>query len=73
MSGNQGKYFGVCTSWHHSKGCSCPACPSCPEKGKFMFCSKGKSAGTGEKAGCLCKECEIHRKFRFEGDYFCRD
>ncbi|WP_406658072.1 DUF2769 domain-containing protein [Methanolobus sp. ZRKC2] len=73
MSTNMGKYFGVCTSYHHSKGCNCPTCPSYPENGMYMFCSKGKSSKSEKKAGCLCKECEIYLKFRFEGDYFCRD
>lgn len=73
MSDKRGKYFGICTSYHHSKGCRCPSCPSYPEKGKYMFCSKGKSPAFGKKAGCFCKDCEIYRKFRFEGEYFCTE
>ncbi|MDK2911775.1 MAG: hypothetical protein PWR29_732 [Methanolobus sp.] len=72
MSENRGKYFGVCTSYHHSKGCNCPRCPSYPEKGVFMFCAKGSSPKAKQKEGCLCAECEVHDKFGFEGDYFCQ-
>ncbi|WP_235856274.1 DUF2769 domain-containing protein [Methanolobus halotolerans] len=36
-----------------------------------MFCSKGKIPGHEKRAVCLCRECEIYRKFRFEGDCFC--
>ncbi len=25
-----------------------------------------------KKAGCLCRGCELYKKFRFEGQYFCR-
>jgi hypothetical protein len=25
-----------------------------------------------KKAGCLCRGCELNKKFRFEGQYFCR-
>ncbi|MBP1909362.1 DUF2769 domain-containing protein [Methanolobus bombayensis] len=68
----RGKYFGICTSYHHSKGCNCPECPSYPEIGKFMFCSKGGYTGL-EKKGCLCQGCIIHSKFGLEGEYFCSE
>ncbi len=71
MSETRGKYFGVCTSYHHSKGCNCPRCPSYPEKGAFMFCAKGSSPKAQQKTGCLCAECEVHGKFGFKGEYFC--
>jgi hypothetical protein len=67
-----GKYFGICTSYHHSKGCNCPNCPSYPVKGKFMFCSKGACPEV-EKKGCLCQECIIHSKFGLDGEYFCSE
>ncbi|MDP2216898.1 MAG: DUF2769 domain-containing protein [Methanolobus sp.] len=72
MSEIRAKYFGVCTSYHHSKGCNCPRCPSYPGNGTFMFCAKGRSSNVQQKAGCLCTGCEIHRKFGFEGEYFCQ-
>jgi hypothetical protein len=37
-----------------------------------MFCSRGKNREEGKKEGCLCKSCELFKKFRIEGDYFCR-
>ncbi len=72
---NHGKYFGVCFSYHNSKACICGSCPSYPGKGN-MFCARGKSRLTGEmlpekKSGCLCRNCELFKKFRFEGQYFC--
>lgn len=36
-----------------------------------MFCSRGKSPEQGKKQGCLCETCELFRKFRLEGEYFC--
>ncbi len=72
---NYGKYFGVCFSYHNSKACICGNCPSHPERGN-MFCARGKSKLTDDilpekKAGCLCQDCDLYRKFRFEGQYFC--
>ncbi|MEZ5336307.1 MAG: DUF2769 domain-containing protein [Methanolobus sp.] len=69
-SEGRGKYFGICTSYHHSKGCSCPECPSYPEKGKFMFCSRGANP-EAKKQGCKCQECHIYSKFGMKGNYFC--
>ncbi|WP_406662684.1 DUF2769 domain-containing protein [Methanolobus sp. ZRKC3] len=69
---NRGKYFGICTSYHHSKGCKCKQCPSYPEDGSFMFCSKGRSKNPRVEAVCLCHECFIFQKFRLEGDNFCK-
>jgi hypothetical protein len=71
-----GKYFGVCFSYHNSKACICGSCPSYPGSGN-MFCARGKSRLTDDmlpekKSGCLCRDCELYRKFRFEGQYFCR-
>ncbi|MFZ2498685.1 DUF2769 domain-containing protein [Methanosarcina sp.] len=37
-----------------------------------MFCSRGKNREEGKKEGCLCESCELFKKFRIEGDYFCR-
>ncbi|AKJ37656.1 hypothetical protein MCM1_0558 [Methanosarcina barkeri CM1] len=36
-----------------------------------MFCSRGKRLEQGKKLGCLCETCELFRKFRLEGEYFC--
>jgi len=38
-----------------------------------MFCSRdrGKHPEQGRKQGCLCETCELFRKFRLEGEYFC--
>ncbi|WP_340820586.1 DUF2769 domain-containing protein [Methanolobus sp. WCC4] len=72
FSEGRGKYFGICTSYHHSKGCNCPQCPSYSEKGVFMFCSKGPRPDVSKK-GCLCSGCIIRRKFGLEGDYFCSE
>ncbi|WP_366931346.1 DUF2769 domain-containing protein [Methanolobus sp.] len=72
LSENRGKYFGICTSYHHSKGCNCPKCPSYPETGTFMFCSKGAYPGAVKK-GCMCSECLIHEKFALTGKYFCSE
>ncbi len=73
---NYGRYFGVCFSYHNSKACICGRCSSYPGKGN-IFCSRGKSELTDDmhlemKKGCLCRDCELYRKFRFEGQYFCR-
>jgi len=65
-----GRYFGICNSYHHLKACICKNCPSY-SGGEGMFCSKGKSSGHGKKEGCLCETCELFRKFRIEGEYFC--
>ncbi|SFM83468.1 DUF2769 domain-containing protein [Methanolobus profundi] len=70
LSEGRGKYFGICTSYHHSKGCNCQKCPSYPEDGSFMFCSKGPRPDV-QKKGCMCSECMIHGKFGLEGNYFC--
>lgn len=38
-----------------------------------MFCARGGIAtGKGKKEGCLCETCEVFKKFRLEGDYFCQ-
>ncbi|MDG6244351.1 MAG: DUF2769 domain-containing protein [Methanolobus sp.] len=71
-SAGRGKYFGICTSYHHSKGCQCPTCPSYPQAGTFMFCSKGPCSGV-QKKGCMCLQCIIHKKFALEGEYFCTE
>ena|GEM_PF-410576 len=66
-----GRYFGICGSYHHLKACICKICPSY-SGGTGMFCSRSKSREQGKKEGCLCESCELFRKFRLEGDYFCR-
>ena len=65
-----GRYFGICGSYHHLKACICKSCPSY-SGGAGIFCSSGKSLGQGKKEGCLCGTCELFRKFRLEGEYFC--
>jgi hypothetical protein len=65
-----GRYFGICGSYHCLKACICKNCPSY-SGGAGMFCSRGKSLGQGIKEGCLCETCELFRKYRFEGEYFC--
>jgi hypothetical protein len=65
-----GRYFGICSSYHHLKACICKNCPSYSD-GAGMFCSRSKYPGQGEKQGCLCEACELFRKFRLEGEYFC--
>lgn len=65
-----GKYFGICSSYHHLKACICKNCPSY-SGGAGMFCSRGKGPGQGKTQGCLCETCELYRKFRLEGKYFC--
>jgi hypothetical protein len=67
-----GRYFGICGSYHHLKACICKICPSY-SGGAGMFCSRNKNRKPGKKEGCLCESCELFRKFRFEGDYFCRE
>ncbi len=66
-----GRYFGICGSYHHLKACVCKSCPSYPG-GLGLFCSRGKSYEKGKKESCLCESCELLRKFRLEGNYFCR-
>jgi len=65
-----GRYFGICGSYHNLKACTCKNCPSYPG-GAGMFCSRGKCPEQGKKQGCLCETCELFRKFRLEGEYFC--
>jgi hypothetical protein len=65
-----GRYFGICSSYHHLKACTCKSCPSY-SGGAGMFCSRSKFPGQGKKEGCLCEACELFRKFRLEGEYFC--
>ena len=66
-----GRYFGICSSYHHLKACMCKNCPSYPG-GAGIFCARGKSPVQGKKEDCVCETCELFRKFRLEGDYFCR-
>ncbi|MGD9780450.1 DUF2769 domain-containing protein [Methanomethylovorans sp.] len=65
-----GRYFGICTSYHHSKGCLCTTCTTCPGNG-MMFCARKNQYEPSLKEGCLCSECHTREKFRLEGDYFC--
>lgn len=38
-----------------------------------MFCARGGViVGEGRKEDCLCERCELFKKFRLEGDYFCQ-
>ena len=66
-----GRYFGICSSYHHLKACVCKNCPSYPG-GAGIFCARGKSPVQGKKEDCVCETCELFRKFRLEGDYFCQ-
>ncbi|MDD3873290.1 MAG: DUF2769 domain-containing protein [Methanosarcina sp.] len=66
-----GRYFGICGSYHHLKACICKNCPSY-FWGAGMFCSKGKCPGQGKTQGCLCETCELFKKFRLNGKYFCQ-
>jgi len=66
-----GRYFGICGSYHHLKACICRRCLSY-SGGTGMFCSRKNKQEQGKKEGCLCEFCELFKKFRFEGDYFCR-
>ena len=66
-----GRYFGICSSYHHLKACICKTCPSYPG-GTGIFCARGNSEGKGKKEDCLCETCELFKKFRLEGDYFCQ-
>jgi len=67
-----GRYFGICGSYHHLKACLCKYCSSCPG-GTGMFCARGAVVRGEEKIDdCLCETCELFKKFRFEGDHFCR-
>ncbi|RXA14704.1 DUF2769 domain-containing protein [Methanosarcina sp. MSH10X1] len=65
-----GRYFGICGSYHHLKACICKSCPSF-SGGAGMFCSRSNCPGQDKKQGCLCETCELYRKFRLEGKYFC--
>jgi hypothetical protein len=65
-----GRYFGICSSYHHLKACICKFCPSY-SGGAGMFCSRGKNLNQRKKEGCLCEACELFKKFTLEGDYFC--
>jgi hypothetical protein len=67
---DSGRYFGICSSYHHLKACICKFCPSY-SGGAGMFCSRGKNQDQEKKEGCLCESCELFKKFRLEGDYFC--
>jgi len=66
-----GRYFGICSSYHHLKACVCKTCPSYPG-GTGIFCARGNNEGEGKKEGCLCETCELFKKFRLEGEYFCQ-
>jgi hypothetical protein len=67
-----GRYFGVCSSYHHLKACLCKYCSAYPG-GTGMFCTRGGAVvREGNKENCLCETCELFKKFRFEGDYFCQ-
>lgn len=66
-----GRYFGICSSYHHLKACVCKTCPSYPG-GTGMFCARGNSEEARKKEGCLCETCELFKKFRLEGEYFCQ-
>lgn len=37
-----------------------------------MFCARGAVEAEGKKEDCLCETCELFKKFRLEGDYFCQ-
>lgn len=66
-----GRYFGICGSYHHLKACICKNCPS--YSGRMgMFCSRSNNQKLEKKEGCICESCELFRKFRLEGDYFCQ-
>jgi len=65
-----GRYFGICGSYHNLKACTCKNCPSY-SGGAGMFCSRGKCPEQGKKQGCLCETCELFKKLRLEGEYFC--
>jgi hypothetical protein len=67
-----GRYFGICGSYHHLKACICKTCPSYPG-GTGMFCARGGTVdGDRKRKSCLCETCELFKKFRLEGDYFCQ-
>lgn len=66
-----GRYFGICVSYHHSKGCLCHKCPSYAQEG-MMFCArKIQDKCNILKIGCLCTECYNYKQFRLTGHYFC--
>ncbi|MBP2030008.1 hypothetical protein J2755_000942 [Methanohalophilus levihalophilus] len=66
-----GKYFGVCPSYHHSKGCRCSNCPSYPGDDRYMYCARGVAESPAEDKGCLCRDCYVYHQFALEGDKFC--
>lgn len=67
-----GRYFGICGSYHHLKACLCKYCSVYPG-GSGMFCARGSAVKAKEKKeGCLCETCELFKKFRLEGGYFCQ-
>lgn len=37
-----------------------------------MFCARGNGEEVRKKEGCLCETCELFKKFRLEGEYFCQ-
>ncbi|WP_332258490.1 DUF2769 domain-containing protein [Methanohalobium evestigatum] len=39
----------------------------------MMFCARGTNKPSGKELGCLCSECELYKKFRLEGGYFCQN
>ncbi|MCS3924934.1 DUF2769 domain-containing protein [Methanosalsum natronophilum] len=67
-----GRYYGICASYHHAKGCLCVECASYPDDGRLMYCAKGPSEIKKELVECMCVQCEIHSKFKLEGQYFCQ-
>ncbi|MEA1984526.1 MAG: DUF2769 domain-containing protein [Euryarchaeota archaeon] len=67
-----GRYFGICPSYHHSKGCKCQYCESRPDEGGTMYCARGNSSLSVEDQGCLCRTCYVYSQFSLEGDRFCR-
>ncbi|MGB9929501.1 MAG: DUF2769 domain-containing protein [Methanosarcina sp.] len=66
-----GRYFGICGSYHHLKGCLCKNCSSY-QGGSGMFCSRKKRSSHEKAHACLCNECEVFRKFGLEGENFCQ-
>lgn len=68
-----GRYFGICTSFHHSKGCLCPKCPSYDKNSnKLMFCSRKSYDNHALMKSCLCEECYNYNQFKMVGNYFCQ-
>ncbi|WP_300608550.1 DUF2769 domain-containing protein [Methanohalophilus sp.] len=72
MREGMGKYFGVCPSYHHSKGCRCSDCSSYPRDGRFMYCARGLAEKPADDSGCMCMECYVYHQFALVGDRFCR-